>query len=90
MATAIPKGTRLVAEVDLGGIGVAAGDEFDVDECNEHIAFDVLLATGAVTRAKATKPADATKPPTGGAVTKASDTTKPDAVKPSTGGEDGR
>ena len=48
MAKTIQKGMRLRAEVDLGGIGVSAGDEFEVDDCNCHIDFDSLLATGAV------------------------------------------
>jgi len=80
MATTIQRGTRLLAEVDLGGIGVAAGEEFDVDECNEHFDYDLLLATGAVTRVKLARVE----------VTKLPDTTKPEAVKLSAGGEGGR
>lgn len=95
MATVIPKGTRLVAEVDLGGIGVAAGEEFEVDDCNCHVDFDSLLATGAVTRAKTTKAAETSKSPdvkpsAGGDASRPADTTKPEPVKPATGGADGR
>lgn len=84
MAKTIQTGTRLVAEVDLGGIGIAAGDEFEVDDCNCHLDFDSLLATGAVKVVKAARPAG------GHEATKSADTTKPEAVKPATGGEGGR
>lgn len=95
MTKTIQNGTRLVAEVDLGGIGVSAGDEFEVDDCNCHVDFDSLLATGAVTRAKTAKAAETSKSPdvkpaTGGDATKPADTTKPEPVKPATGGADGR
>lgn len=85
MAERTFKGRRLVAMVDLGGIGVSAGDEFEVDACNCHLDFETLIATGAVEVVRTARS------PAGGEGAKAEKgEAQPAAVKPPAGGEGGR
>lgn len=85
MADKTYKGKRFVAMVDLGGIDLVAGDEFEVDDCNAHLDFETLLTTGAVELVRTARS------PAGGEASKAEKVeVKPDALKSPAGGEGGR
>lgn len=82
--TTIDNGTRFRAVVELGGIGVAEGAEFTVDDCNAHLDYAALLASGAVEMVqplKAAKAPDATKTSVVSDAPKPADAVKPDAAK---------
>lgn len=82
--TTIATGTHLRAVVELGGIGVAEGAEFVVDDCNAHLDYDALLASGAVQLVgppKAAKAADTAKASAVSESVKPADAAKPDAAK---------